>query len=53
MRTAMRAKAMPGEDSTSLPNPSDISPLIVEMLSPNYTENDSLVTFRETDYFKA
>jgi len=53
MRTAMRAKAMPGEDSTSLPNPSDISTLIVEMLSPNYTENDSLVTFRETDYFKA
>jgi NAD(P)-dependent dehydrogenase (short-subunit alcohol dehydrogenase family) len=53
MRTAMRAKAMPGEDSASLPNPSDISPLIVEMLSPNYTENDSLVTFRETDYFKA
>jgi len=53
MRTAMRAKAMPGEDSASLPNPSDISPLIVEMLSPSYTENDSLVTFRETDYFKA
>jgi len=53
MRTAMRAKAMPGEDAKSLPNPADISPLIVEMLSPSYTENDSLVTFRETDYFKA
>jgi NAD(P)-dependent dehydrogenase (short-subunit alcohol dehydrogenase family) len=53
VRTAMRAKAMPGEDGTTLPNPSDLSPLIVDMLSPNYAENDALITFRETDYYKA
>jgi len=52
MRTAMRAKAMPGEDPTTLPNPSDISPLIIEMLSPEYQVNDTLISFRETKYFK-
>lgn len=52
-RTAMRAKAMPGEDGATLPNPSDLAPLIVDMLSPNYAENDALITFRKTDYYKA
>ncbi len=51
-RTAMRAKAMPGEDPKDLPNPSDLAPLIVEMLSPEYQANDTLVTFRETAHFK-
>jgi len=51
-RTAMRAKAMPGEDPNVLPNPSDLAPLVVEMLSPSYMENDKIVTFRETPYFK-
>ncbi len=51
-RTAMRAKAMPGEDPKVLPNPADLAPLIVEMLSPNYAANDTLVTFRQTDYYK-
>ncbi|WP_309606517.1 SDR family NAD(P)-dependent oxidoreductase [Phenylobacterium sp.] len=31
MRTAMRAEAMPGEDPMSLPHPSEIGPLIVEL----------------------
>ena len=52
-RTAMRAKAMPGEDPAALPNPADIAPLIVEMLAPDYAANDTLVTFRQTDYYKA
>jgi len=52
-RTAMRAKAMPGEDPVLLPNPADLAPLIVEMLSPDYAQNDTLVTFRQTDYYKA
>ena len=52
-RTAMRAKAMPGEDPAILPNPADLAPLIVEMLSPNYMQNDARVTFRETDFYKA
>ena len=48
----MRAKAMPGENPETLPKPADIAPLIVEMLSPDYTANDTIVTFRETPYFK-
>lgn len=47
-RTAMRAKAMPGEDPQVLPNPSDIAPLIVDMLSPSYTETDKIVSYRDT-----
>ncbi|NNE58675.1 MAG: SDR family NAD(P)-dependent oxidoreductase [Hellea sp.] len=50
--TAMRAKAMPGEDAATLPQPKDLAPLIVEMLSPNYMKNGEIITFRDTDYFK-
>ncbi len=31
MRTKMRAEAMPGEDPMTLPEPSEIGPLIVEL----------------------
>lgn len=51
-RTAMRAKAVPGEDPETLPEPADLAPLIVEMLSPDYAANDTIVSFRETNYFK-
>ncbi|RKQ71255.1 NAD(P)-dependent dehydrogenase (short-subunit alcohol dehydrogenase family) [Litorimonas taeanensis] len=47
-RTAMRAKAMPGEDPQTLPNPSDIAPLIVKMLSPTYAETDQIISYRDT-----
>ena len=46
-RTQMRAKAMPGEDPATLPNPSDVAPLVVEMLSPAYTDNDKIVSYRD------
>ncbi len=52
-RTAMRAKAMPGEDPAYLPEPADIAPLIVQMLSPDYQGHDEIVSFRKTDYYKA
>ena len=52
VRTAMRAKAMPGEDGTTLPNPSDVAALVTEMLSPSYAENDAIIRFRDTGYFK-
>jgi NAD(P)-dependent dehydrogenase (short-subunit alcohol dehydrogenase family) len=45
-RTAMRAKAMPGEDPQTLPPPEALAPLIVEMLSPGYQKNGELVTFK-------
>ena len=31
MRTRMRAEAMPGEDPDTLPDPSEIGPLMVEL----------------------
>jgi len=46
LRTAMRAKAMPGEDPESLQPPEAVAPLIVELLSPAFTKNGELVSFR-------
>jgi NAD(P)-dependent dehydrogenase (short-subunit alcohol dehydrogenase family) len=47
MRTAMRKKAMPGEDPSVLPVPEDMAPRIVEMLSPSFTQNGVAVNFRD------
>lgn len=42
VRTAMRAKAMPGEDPDTLPSPSEIAPKLVDLLSPRLAENGKL-----------
>lgn len=47
-RTAMRAKAMPGEDPDTLPMPAEIVPSIVRMVSPDWTGQGQLVNWRET-----
>ncbi len=47
-RTAMRGKAMPGEDPSTLPDPWDLSPLIVKMLSPDYSETNKIISYRDT-----
>lgn len=39
VRTAMRAKAMPGEDPETLPQPAAIAPNLIDLLSPSVTEN--------------
>lgn len=44
-RTAMRAKAFPGEDPMTLPAPEEVAPAIVEMLQPEYGENGAWVQF--------
>ncbi|HKU54993.1 MAG TPA: SDR family NAD(P)-dependent oxidoreductase [Rhizomicrobium sp.] len=46
MRTAMRKKAMPGEDPATLPPPDDMAPKIVEMLSPGYQGSETIVNFQ-------
>lgn len=51
-RTVMRAKALPGEDPSHLPDPADIAPLVVEMLSPSYTDTAQVIVFRTSKYFK-
>lgn len=46
MRTAMRAQAYPGEDPQTLPHPSEIAPLIVELARGDLTP-PLAVSFRE------
>ena len=46
VRTAMRAKAMPGEDAETLARPDAVAPLIVELLSPSCDKNGEIVAFR-------
>jgi NAD(P)-dependent dehydrogenase (short-subunit alcohol dehydrogenase family) len=46
-RTAMRAKAFPGEDPMTLPAPEDIAPLFVELASPLSTIHGEIVRYRE------
>jgi len=46
IRTAMRAKAMPGEERSSLKRPEEVAPLIVELLSPSNQKNGELINFQ-------
>jgi len=46
-RTLMRAKAMPGEDPSTLKKPEAIAPLIVDLLSPSSTRHGELVDFQD------
>lgn len=45
-RTAMRAKAFPGEDALTLPPPEEVVLQMVPMLDANYTANGEIVRFR-------
>ena len=47
MRTKMRAEAMPGEDPETLPDPSEIGPLIVELAQADLGQPKSNVVFSE------
>jgi NAD(P)-dependent dehydrogenase (short-subunit alcohol dehydrogenase family) len=44
-RTAMRAKAYPGEDPMTLPAPEEVAPAIVKMMRADYAENGAWVQF--------
>lgn len=45
--TAMRAKAFPGEDPSSLPSPDDIAPLFVELCADDLAANGQTYNARE------
>ena len=45
-RTAMRQKAMPGEDPLTLKTPEEVAPRIVELLSPSNTANGELFSYQ-------
>jgi NAD(P)-dependent dehydrogenase (short-subunit alcohol dehydrogenase family) len=46
IRTAMRAKAMPGEEPSTLKRPEELAPLIVELLSPSNIRNGERINFQ-------
>jgi NAD(P)-dependent dehydrogenase (short-subunit alcohol dehydrogenase family) len=48
LRTRMRMRAMPGEDPQTLQPPEVVTPMIVDMLSPDFKENAQLAVFRRT-----
>jgi len=45
MRTKMRAEAMPGEDPETLPHPSEIGPMMVELAQADLGKPDATVDF--------
>ncbi len=45
-RTAMRKKAMPGEDPQTLKTPQDVAPRLVELLLPSNTANGEIFSFQ-------
>ena len=45
IRTMMRAKAVPGEDASKLPDPADIAKLFVELALPECERNGEVVNF--------
>ena len=47
VRTAMRAKAFPGEDPMSLPAPEEMVPLFLELASPQCVKNGAVINFRD------
>lgn len=47
VRTQMRAKAFPGEKPETLPAPSELAPLFVELASPQCAFNGHMFNFRD------
>jgi NAD(P)-dependent dehydrogenase (short-subunit alcohol dehydrogenase family) len=47
MRTLMRKKAMPGEDPAYLVKPEEMAFKVVEMLSPSYDRNETIINFQK------
>ncbi|MBL4596665.1 MAG: hypothetical protein JKX99_08830, partial [Robiginitomaculum sp.] len=45
--TAMRAKAMPGEDPATLPTPANLAPLFLELSLPSCQRQMEIVKFSD------
>ncbi|KAB0539970.1 NAD(P)-dependent dehydrogenase (short-subunit alcohol dehydrogenase family) [Pseudochrobactrum saccharolyticum] len=51
-RTAMRAKAMPGEDPETLPHPADVAAKIVQLVDPALTITGQLYDVRQDKFLQ-
>ena len=49
VRTAMRARAMPGEDPDTLPRPIAIVPKLVDMIAPAFAGNGVVVDYEKNE----
>ena len=49
-RTAMRAQAVPGEDPSTLPTPSDVAKTLLSLLAPEQTETGKLFSVRDNKF---
>ena len=49
VRTAMRARAMPGEDPDTLPRPIAIVPKLVDMIAPAFADNGVVVDYEKNE----
>jgi NAD(P)-dependent dehydrogenase (short-subunit alcohol dehydrogenase family) len=47
-RTAMRAKAFPGEDPATLPAPEEVAPLFLDLMSPSCVRHGEVVVFKRS-----
>ncbi|GHA35213.1 oxidoreductase [Devosia pacifica] len=50
VRTAMRKKAMPGENPETLPTPAEIAPKIVDLIKPSTSENGRLFDIQNNGF---
>ena len=50
VRTAMRAKAVPGEDPKTLPAPEEIAPELVDLVSPDLKEAGQIYDVRTREF---
>ena len=46
-RTAMRAQAIPGEDPSTVPHPSEVAQALMPLFGPDLTETGKLFIVRE------
>lgn len=46
IRTAMRAKAAPGEDASKLDTPEDLIPLMMQLCSPEFNDNGIVADYK-------
>jgi NAD(P)-dependent dehydrogenase (short-subunit alcohol dehydrogenase family) len=51
--TAMRNKAFPGEDQSTLPQPQALSSMILSLLDESHVQTGQVVNFRDTEHFRA
>ena len=45
LRTAMRARAVPGENAQTLDTPADLMPLMLKLCSPDFNDNGKIVDY--------